>query len=137
MSLQTRLINFLLPLSAYILFAFQWVRNYVAVWYANIPEETQYQRGRPNQTYSMLVQTGIVLVVLFLLAGLVQMFRPNRLLAYGLIGLLLITGYLVFLFTLSLPRWNTGAPLSYLILVLLAVSAFRYYLSASFKNSVN
>lgn len=137
MSLQIRLINFLLPLSAYILFAFQWIRNYAAVWYANIPEETQYLRARPNQAYSMLAQVGFVMLLLFLVTGLIQLFRPNRLLAYGLIGLLLITGYLVFLFTLSLPRWNSGAPLNYLILILLALSAFRYYLSASFKNSVN
>lgn len=137
MSLQTRLINFLLPLSAYILFVFQWVRNYAAVWYANIPEETQYLRARPDQAYSMLAQVGLVLLLLFLVAGLIQLFKPNRLLAYGLIGIVVITGYLVYLFSLSLPRWNSGAPLSYLILVLLAVSAFRYYLSASFKNSVN
>ena len=137
MSLQTRLINFLLPLSAYILFAFQWVRNYVTVWYANIPEETQYLRARPDQTYIMLAQTSLVLFVLFLIAGLIELFRPNRLLAYGLIGVLVITGYLVFLFSLSLHRWNSGAPLNYLILVLLAISSFRYYLSARTKNSVN
>lgn len=137
MSLQTRLINFLLPLSAYILFAFQWIRNYVAVWYANIPEETQYLRARPDQAYSMLAQSGLVLILLFLIAGLIQLFRPNRLLAYGLIGIVVITGYLVFLFTLSLPRWNSGAPLNYLIIVLLAVSACRYYLFSHIKNSVN
>lgn len=137
MSLQTRLINFLLPLSAYILFVFQWVRNYAAVWYANIPEETQYLRARPEQAYSMLAQAALVLLLLFLIAGLIQLFRPKRLLSYGLIGIIVITGYLVFLLSLSMPRWNSGAPLSYLILVLLAVSAFRYYLSASFKNSVN
>lgn len=137
MSLQTRLINFLLPLSAYILFAFQWIRNYAAVWYGNIPEETQYLRARPDQTYIMLAQTSLVLFVLFLIAGLIELFRPNRLLAYGLIGVIVITGYLVFLLSLSMPRWNSGAPLNYLILVLLAVAAFRFYLSSHTKNSVN
>jgi hypothetical protein len=137
MSLQTRLINFLLPLAAYILFVLQWLRNYVTVWYANIPEETHYLRARPDQAYSMLAQTNLVLFVLFLIAGLIQLFRLNRLLAYGLIGVLVITGYLVFLFSLSLPSWNSGAPLNYLILVLLALSACRYYLFAHSKNSVN
>lgn len=137
MSLQTRLINFLLPLSAFILFVFQWIRNYVAVWYANIPEETQYLRARPDRAYSMLAQAGLVLFVLFLVAGLMQLFRPKRLLAYGLIGVLVITGYLVFLFSLSLPGRNSSAPVNYLILVLLAVSAFRYYLFSHIKNSVN
>jgi len=134
MAFKTRLINFLLPLSALLLFLIQWVRKYAAIMYANIPEETQYLRYRPDQMYSMLAQAGGVFIVLFLVAGLVHLFRPNRLLGYGLIVLLLLSGYLVFLFSLSLPRWNTGAPLNFLILIMLAVSAFRYYLSAQIKK---
>jgi hypothetical protein len=133
MAFKTRLINFLLPLSALLLFLIQWVRKYAAIMYANIPEETQYLRYRPDQLYSMLAQAGGVLIVLFLVAGLAHLFRPNRLLGYGLIVLLLFSGYLVFLFSLSLPRWNTGAPLNFMILVMLAVSACRYYIYAHAK----
>lgn len=137
MPFKTRLINFLLPLSALLLFILQCIRYFIAVWYDNIPEETQYLRANPNQALSMLAQTGLVLFLLFLVTGLLQLFRPRRLLAYGLILLLLIAGYLVFLLSLSLPQWNTGASLNYLIIVLLAVSACRYYLSAPINNSVN
>lgn len=133
MSFKSRLINFLLPLSALVLFILQCIRYYVAVWYANIPEETQYLRSKPDQTYTMLGQTGIAILVIFLVAGLTQLFRPKRLLAYGLIVLLLIAGYLVFLMSLNLPRWNSGALLNYLILVLLAVAAFRYFQSVQNK----
>ncbi len=133
MSFKSRLINFLLPLSALVLFILQCTRYYLAVWYANIPEETQYLRTRPDQTYTILGQTGIAILVIFLIAGLTQLFRPKRLLAYGLIVLLLIAGYLVFLMSLNLPRWNSGALLNYLILVLLAVAAFRYFQSVQSK----
>lgn len=131
MSFNSRLITFLLALTAYLLFAFQWAHNYLAAWYANIPEETQYiKSSRPNTyVYYAWLWGGTFLP--FLLFSIIYLVRAkiSRPLLYGLIAILLFTSYVVFLFSSALPQWRSGGPLNYLVLLLLAISAFRLYLT--------
>lgn len=131
MPFRTKLINFLLPLAAWLLFAFQWVNNHASAWYANIPEETQYLRGAQTQTYIYYAWLWAGTFLLFLVLSIIYLVRDSisRLLLYALIAILFFTSYVVFLFSSGLPRWRSGGPLNYLILLLFAISAFRYYLT--------
>jgi hypothetical protein len=131
MSFKTRLINFLLALAAWLLFAFQWVNNYASAWYANIPEETQYLRGAHATTYVYYAWLGGITFLLFLVLSIIYLVREtiSRPLLVGLIAVLVFTSYIVFHFSSALPQWRSGGLLNYLILVLLALAAFRFYLT--------
>lgn len=131
MKFQTRLINFLLPLAAYFLFAFQWFNTYLNAWYANIPEETQYLRGALSNPYIYYAWLFGITFLLFLTIGIVYLVREKttRPLIYILMANLLFTSYYVFLFTADYPKWSRTGPVNFLILCLLGISIFRYYFS--------
>lgn len=75
MFFHSKLFKFLLILFAYLLFAFQWVYNYMAVWYTNVPEETQYFK-KPNMgNYTMYAYLLIISFVLFLIFGIIYLIK--------------------------------------------------------------
>ncbi len=129
MKFQTRLINFLLPLAAYFLFAFQWFNTYQKAWYANIPEETQFLKGAMTNPYIYYAWLFGITFLLFLITGIVYLVREKtvRPLIYFLMANLLFTGYYVFLFAADFPKWSRTGPVNFLILCLLGGSLFRFY----------
>ncbi|HOZ68459.1 MAG TPA: hypothetical protein PLU11_01865 [Chitinophagaceae bacterium] len=129
MKFQTRLINFLLPFAAYLLFAFQWFNTYVKAWYANIPEETQYLRGALTNPYIYYTWLFGITSLLHLTIGIVYLVREKttRPLIYFLMLNLLFTSYYVFLFAADFPKWSRTGPLNFVILCLLGISIVRYY----------
>ncbi len=129
MKFQTRLINFLLPLAAYLLFAFQWFTTYLKAWYANIPEETQYLRGAITNPYTYYAWLFGITFLLFLTLGIINLVREKttRLLNYFIIANLLFTSYYIFLFAADFPKWSRTGPLNFVILCFLGISIFRYY----------
>jgi hypothetical protein len=136
MTFQTRLINFLLALTAYLLFAFQWANTYMAAWYANLPEETQYLRGSHTNTYVYYAWLwgGTFLVFLILSVITLVQDKVSRVLVYILIANLFLTSYNTFLFAADFPKWQSTGPLNFVILCLLGVSVFRYYSSLPQKT---
>jgi len=136
MKFQTRLINFLLPLAAYFLFAFQWFTTYLKAWSANIPEETQYLRGAITNPYIFYAWLFGITFLLFLTLGTITLVRgkTTRLLNYFIIANLLFTSYYVFLFAADYPKWSRTGPLNFVILCLLGISIFRYYREVEKKN---
>lgn len=129
MKFQTRLINFLLPFAAYLLFAFQWFNTYVKAWHANIPEETQYLRGAHTNPYIYYAWLFGITFLLFLTLGIIYLVREKtaRPLIYILMANLLFTSYYAFLFAADFPKWNRTGVLNFVILCLLGISIFRYY----------
>jgi len=129
MAFKTRLINFLLPLAAYLLFAFQWFNTYLKAWYANIPEETQYLRGALTNPYIYYAWLFGITFLLFLTLGIINLVREKttRLLIYMLMANLLFTSYYAFLFAADFPKWSKTGVVNFVILCLLGVSIFRYY----------
>jgi hypothetical protein len=127
MFFKSKLFKFLLPLVAYLLFAFQWLYNYKLVWYANIPEETQYFRGSNMGFYMMYGWLLIVSFLLFIIFGIIYLVKnPVPVyVRYILAGILFFSAYFVWHYSTMPKGWHSTDFLQFGNLVLFAVSIFK------------
>jgi hypothetical protein len=127
MFFKSRLFKFLLPLAAYLLFAFQWLYNYKLVWYANIPEETQYLRGTNMGFYMMYAWLQLVSFLLFVILGIIYLVKDPvpAFIRYSLAGILFFSAYFAWHYSTMLRGWHGTGLLQFGNLVLFAVSIFK------------
>jgi hypothetical protein len=131
MFIHKKLFKFLLPLAGYLLFTYILLRNMVFVWYDNVPEET-INLGRPSQLqmHSMIVTVFATCFVLFLVFGLIFLFRSRdqKAIRYILCAVIFATSYILWLYGITvLPAWNKTA-LLFVNLVLLLAGTFALLL---------
>lgn len=126
MFFQSKLFKFLLPLLAYLLFAFQLIYNYAMVWYDNIPEQTQYLRHKSMGFYMGFVYLFVLTFFIFLVSGIIYLIKTpaSKFINYLLIADLFLSAYNVWLHSTSLKSWNSSVTISFFILVLFAYSIF-------------
>lgn len=125
---QSKLFKFLLSLSAYLLFSFQWAYNYKIVWYANLPDETEYFFRSPNMSYYiMYAYLLITCFLLFLIFGLVYLLKSPapKYVTYILIGVLVVSSYFVWGYSNTFKEIKSMSFIMYLNLVLFAFSIFK------------
>jgi hypothetical protein len=127
MFFQSKLFKILLPLLAYLLFAFQWAYNYISVWKNNIPDETKYLKGANMGFYMGYAYLFIISFVIFITFGIFYLLRNpvSNFIKYVLIGNLFLMTFFAWHYSNSLTGWQSGGILSFLILVLFAFSIFR------------
>jgi hypothetical protein len=127
MFFKSKLFKFLLPLVAYLLFAFQWAYHYKLVWHANIPEETQYFRGSNMSAYMMYAWLFIVSFLLFIIFGIIYLVKNPvpAYIRYILTGILLFSSYYVWHYSTIPKGWHNTVFLGFGNLVLFALSIFK------------
>lgn len=98
------------------------------VWYANIPEETQYLKGKQSGIYPLLIYIIGITFAFFLLFGIVHLIKEvvPKIVRYIIIGDLFITTYFVWNHAAFLSGWNRSNIVSYFILVLFGFAIYGY-----------
>jgi hypothetical protein len=127
MFFHSKLFKFLLPLFAYLLFAFQWVYNYMAVWYTNVPEETQYFK-KPNMgNYTMYGYLLIISFVLFLVFGIIYLIKNPvpKFVTYILMADLFFSSYYVWHYSTAFKGLQSARVIIFCNLVLFGLSIFK------------
>jgi hypothetical protein len=127
MFFKSKLFNFLLPLAAYILFAFQWLYYYTRIWYGNVPEETQYFT-RPNMGFYMIYAWVLAIsFFLFLIFGIIYLVKKPvpAYIRYIIMVILFVSSYFLWHYS-TLPKgWQQMGLLQFGNLILFAVSIFK------------
>jgi hypothetical protein len=128
MFFQSKLFKFLLPFVAYLLFAFLWAYNYMAVWYSNIPEETQYLRGRNMGFYAGYGYLILFSFLLFLVFGIIYLVKSSveKYIRYILIAILFLSAYFLWHYSISYKGYQFSSILSFVDLVLFGFSIFNF-----------
>jgi hypothetical protein len=124
MFFQSKLFRVLLPLAAYLFFAFLWIYNYKFVWYANMPDETQYFR-KPNMGfYMMYAYLFFISFSIFLIFGIIYLVRNPvpKFIIYILAVNLIFSAYYVWHYSTILKTWGSNGNFLFLILALFAFS---------------
>ncbi len=124
----SNLFKFLFPLFAYLLLVFHWIYNYMAVWYSNIPEETQYfLKGSNMGFYVGYAYVFIICFIIFIIFGIIYLTRKraSKFINYILIGILFLSAFFVWHFSITMNFFNRLGIINFIILVLFAVSIFN------------
>ncbi len=126
MFFQSKLFKFLLPLSAYILFAIIWAANYKEVWYNNVPEETQYLKGGDMGFYMIYAYLFFASFILFLIFGVIYLLKNpvSKLITYILLVDLLFSAYYVWHFSTIPKGWQSNGSIVFVNLALFAFSIY-------------
>jgi hypothetical protein len=123
----SKLFKFLLPLFTFLLFAFEWAYNYMAVWYDNLPNETQYFKPPKMGFYMGFVYLFAVSFLVFLILGIIYLVKDPapKVVVYLLITDLVLSAYYVWVYTVAFKNLPTPALLLFVTLALFAVSVFK------------
>ena len=124
MFFQSKLFKFLLPLAAYIFFAVLWIYNYQIIWYANIPEETQYLKGQNMGFYMMYTYLFLISFILFLIFGIIYLVKNPvpKFIIYILTGDLVFSAYYVWHYSTTFKDLRSNGDLMFVALALFAFS---------------
>ena len=127
MFFHSKLFKFLLPLFAYLLFTFQWAYNYMAVWYANVPEETQYFIKSNMGNYTMYVYLLIISFVLFLVFGIIYLIKNPvpKFVTYILMADLFFSSYYVWHFSTAFKGLHNTGIIMFCTLIFFGLSIFK------------
>jgi hypothetical protein len=127
MFFQSKSFKLLLPLLAYLLFAFQWVYNYMAVWYANVPDETQYFKKPQMGYYMMYAYLLLPSFVLFMIFGIIYLLKNPvpKYVTYVLTAVLLFSSYFVWHYSATFKSVHISVMVMFGNLVLFAFSIFK------------
>jgi hypothetical protein len=126
----SKLFTFLLGVAAYLLFAFQWVFNYVAVWYANIPEETQhFSKGSNMGFYAGYAYVLILLFILYVVLGIFFLMKSQnpKIIRNILTGVLVISAFCAWHYGTFLHGKRGTAIINFITLALFAISIFKLH----------
>jgi hypothetical protein len=127
MFFHSKLFKFLLPLFAYLLFAFQWTYNYKIVWYANMPEETIPFKRVNMGFYMVYAYIIIISLIIFIAFGVIYLTKnpAPKFIKYILLGNLFLSTFNFWNYSTSFKDLHNGGFFSFLILTLFAFSIFK------------
>lgn len=128
--INSKLFTFLLGVAAYLLFAFQWVFNYVAVWYANIPEETQFfSKGSNMGFYAGYAYVLILLFIVYVVLGIVFLTKSKnpKIICNVLTGVLFISAFCAWHYGTFFHSMRGNVIIDFIILVVFAISIFKIH----------
>ena len=100
----------------------------MAVWYTNIPEETQYFfKGSNRHFYIGYAYVFLISFVIFIIFGIIYLMKKQvpRFISYILIGDLILSTFYVWHYSTVIPIFYTTGILNYISLVLFAYSIFK------------
>ncbi len=127
MFIQSKKYKLLLPLIAYIFFAVLWIFNYMSIWHSNIPEETEFIKGKNFSFYIIYGVLFIISFMIFLLFGIIYFVKNSvpKFVTYVLIGNLVFSAYYVWHYSIMFKRLPSNVNFLFLNLVLFAISIFK------------
>lgn len=99
----------------------------MAVWYDNLPNETQYFKPPKMGFYMGFVYLFAVSFLVFLILGIIYLVKDPapKVVVYLLITDLVLSAYYVWVYTVAFKNLPTPALLLFVTLALFAVSVFK------------
>ena len=125
----SKLFKFIVPLFAYLLFAFVWLYNILFVWKSNQPEETRYFTENLNLGfYLVYAYVFLATFAIFLTFGIMKLVRikvSNLINNILIIDLIISIAYIYHYFSKVKTFSNVGI-IIFFILLLLTFSIFKF-----------
>ncbi len=99
----------------------------MAVWYANIPEETTRFKTPYMGQYMMFAYLFAISFILFIILGVMYMVSHpvKKYVLYSLTAILIFSSYYVWLYSVTIKGWHINPFLQFGNLVLFAAAVFK------------